>query len=483
MMGTIVLGQVDEDESSAIRTSARESPDLSVLEIEEPRALITHLELERDETLALVLGSRVDEPVRLAQRAHAVDDSLSVLILSDEHRQEQLRQALQFSPFLGPEVRCWSNEPGPHLSEALTDAVRRTRERRRYRTALVASQQQQIEALKPGPLQPAEYLDRLLDEAPIGVVLLDTDGLVLALNRRARELLDVTERRGLSSTFAELFPKRQAVIADLISRSIGAVPRRAAVELELERASRSSRWLEVTAGAMYSQRGARCVMVILQDVTSRKRAEEHQRRMMNELDHRVKNTLAVVLTIARQTTATNDSFEGFIETFTGRIQALSRSHEALAAAKWEGAELREIVRLAVGTHADLGRGRVRANGERVLVPARASSPVSMALHELTTNAMKYGALSDLEGRVEICWRCGSDRVLHLEWNETGGPPVVPPTRFGVGREVIKDLVEYELSGRVQLDFHREGLRCSLVIPLGERPTRGPSAPGSKPLLA
>jgi two-component sensor histidine kinase len=201
------------------------------------------------------------------------------------------------------------------------------------------------------------------------------------------------------------------------------------------------------------------------EIARRTEAEYRQKLTMDELDHRVKNNLAAVLAIAQQTLGTAPSLGAFGQTFVGRIHAMAAVHRALAAGGWEGAELSEIIQLALGAYFDDESSRVTAGGARVQVPARASVPLCMALHELTTNAQKHGALSSLDGHVDVKWSCDDHRMLHLEWTERGGPPVEQASPPGFGTVLIKDVIEHELQGTVDLDCRPQGLVCTMTVPL------------------
>jgi PAS domain S-box-containing protein len=202
------------------------------------------------------------------------------------------------------------------------------------------------------------------------------------------------------------------------------------------------------------------------DITDRKRAHEHQRFMMMELDHRVKNNLAAVISMAHQMLAKPGSFEEFRRSFTGRIQAMARTHEALASSKWEGIDLTQLLTMTLAPYEVTGNDRVRLSGPTVVMPARTASPVCMALHELTTNAAKYGAFSTPNGRLEVEWSTTHDGPsVELRWRELDGPPVKPPERRGFGSELIEGLLVYELGGRVSVDYPPTGVVCRLVIPL------------------
>ena len=209
------------------------------------------------------------------------------------------------------------------------------------------------------------------------------------------------------------------------------------------------------------------------DVTERKLADARQRLLIDELNHRVKNTLATVQSIAMQTARDAPSPGAFAEAFTARIIALSRAHDALTRGNWEGADLREILAQELAPY---GAGRVCLQGGPVRLPPRAALSLGMVFHELATNAAKHGALATPAGQVRVAWTTEPDREtgsrrLRLEWRERGGPAVPPPAHRGFGSRLIEQSVAGELEGEARLDFEPAGLRCSLTLPLP--PDRAP----------
>jgi PAS domain S-box-containing protein len=196
------------------------------------------------------------------------------------------------------------------------------------------------------------------------------------------------------------------------------------------------------------------------DITERKRAEERLLLLAREVDHRAKNMLAVVLSILRLTKApTTREFIGAVE---GRIQALAATHNLLSASRWEGANLRQIVDEEMApyrTQAD----RVQMDGPPAMLLPSTAQAVALALHELATNAAKYGALSTDGGRLRLNWRFGPE-ALELDWAETGGPTVAPPTSQGFGLTIVRSSIEAQFRGGVHYDWRPEGLYCRLSIP-------------------
>ncbi|MFC3079836.1 PAS domain S-box protein [Phenylobacterium terrae] len=205
---------------------------------------------------------------------------------------------------------------------------------------------------------------------------------------------------------------------------------------------------------------------VLVDISERKRAEEAQKTLIDELNHRVKNTLATVQSIAMQTQRSTP--EEFPARFEERLIALSKAHDLLTRRQWSGVGLRELFEQEFAPYARGAEAAVRLQGPDVTLPARVGLAFGMVVHELATNAAKYGALSAQGGRVDLAWdveETDGARGLALEWVESGGPPTSRPTRRGFGRRLIERNITGDLGGRVDLRFEPTGLRCSLRIPL------------------
>jgi two-component sensor histidine kinase len=183
-----------------------------------------------------------------------------------------------------------------------------------------------------------------------------------------------------------------------------------------------------------------------------------------ELDHRVKNVLATVSAIIAQTQRADSLHTDFVAALDRRITALARTHELLSQSNWRGVSLAEIVGREFAPYA---AGNAEIGGPSVTLKAEATQAVAMVLHELTTNAAKFGAFSNLSGRVLLRWRWlqnGSHGRLAMEWQEIGGPPVLAPSQSGYGTSVIRELIPFELGGAVELVFAPDGIRCRLEIP-------------------
>jgi PAS domain S-box-containing protein len=239
------------------------------------------------------------------------------------------------------------------------------------------------------------------------------------------------------------------------------------VEYRIVRSNGEVRWTERRCSIVYDgdARPQRVVGVSI-DITERKQAEK-QRNMLNaELDHRVKNALATVSSVISQTRKGSQLAAEFAAALEGRIRSMAATHELLSAHWWQGVSLSQLARRELAPYA--GRDNTEVSGPEVMLRAEAGQAIAMVLHELATNAAKYGALSTRSGRVSIRWDQrlnGRPRPdLTLEWREIGGPPVSVPGNSGYGTSTIRDLIPYEFDGTVDLLFAPDGVRCRLRLP-------------------
>ena len=197
------------------------------------------------------------------------------------------------------------------------------------------------------------------------------------------------------------------------------------------------------------------------DITERKRAEERQVLLAREVDHRAKNTLAVVLSMLRLTKAR--TMPEFVAAVEGRIHALAVTHNLLSASRWEGASLGQIVDEELAPYQTRRRNRIVTEGPSILLQPATAQAVALALHELATNAAKYGALSSEAGSLQVRWTF-TDNSLSLDWRETGGPPAVAPQALGFGLTIVRSSIEEQFRGGVAYDWSPDGLHCRLSIP-------------------
>jgi PAS domain S-box-containing protein len=198
---------------------------------------------------------------------------------------------------------------------------------------------------------------------------------------------------------------------------------------------------------------------IARDITERKRNEAQIAMLAREAEHRVKNVLATVQATIHLTQG--DTPELLKEAIEGRIQALANVHALFVKSRWTGAELRSLVMQEILPYSERNDKRIQVEGPPLFLETNTAQTIAVALHELTTNAAKYGALSVPQGRVAIAWSHKAGRSLTLRWSETGGPPVTPPTRSGFGTRVMEAMVQSQLNGTIRFDWRGEGLVCEI----------------------
>jgi len=204
------------------------------------------------------------------------------------------------------------------------------------------------------------------------------------------------------------------------------------------------------------------------DVTDHVRAEEKQQLLIRELHHRVKSTLATVQAILGSTARASLNVADFHEAFSGRLVSLGKTHSILIESERQDANVHELLRLELEPYDDGTGQRVKLKGPDVWLPASLAVLAGLAFHELVTNAAKYGALSDLAGALEVSWSIKTDkkeRLLHIEWVERDGPPVVAPTREGFGSRLLSKVLPTQAKATIKMDFAATGLRASLSLPL------------------
>ncbi len=228
------------------------------------------------------------------------------------------------------------------------------------------------------------------------------------------------------------------------------------------------RWMRATSKPRFNDAGVfQGYVGMAVDITESRAAVDRQQLLINELNHRVKNTLATVQSLAHQTLRDGVVIRDARERFTDRLLALSAAHNVLTRENWEGAEVREVVADAVRPYDDAALARVAFDGPPLRIAPNVALALSMALHELATNAVKYGALSIPGGQVRIGWTASAGEAAELEWREIGGPPVTAPARLGFGSRLLRQGLAAELGAPAALDYARTGLVGRLRVPVTE----------------
>jgi PAS domain S-box-containing protein len=230
-------------------------------------------------------------------------------------------------------------------------------------------------------------------------------------------------------------------------------------------------WLEETSKAEFDAAG-RFVRLkgLTRDITRRKQAERRQDLLIAELDHRVKNVLARVTAAVRQTRRRSGTMDEFVKALDGRIQSIAAAHALLSQSRWHGVGLTDLVRRQLAPYTTDANAKI--SGPDTTLTSAETQAVAMVMHELVTNAAKYGALSSPEGSVSVKWdrtSAGAAAILTITWRELGGPPITAPVKSGYGSNLIRDLIPHELGGTVDLKFSSGGACCKIEIPVDGGP--------------
>jgi PAS domain S-box-containing protein len=240
-------------------------------------------------------------------------------------------------------------------------------------------------------------------------------------------------------------------------------------EFRVRRPDGEVRWCVCTAASTVdSQNRVVRISGVVADITDRKKAEERQALLAREVDHRAKNALALVQAIVRMTRA-ND-IDSYIVAVEGRIKALSRVHTVLSQSRWQGADLTGLINEELAPYRTNDQDRVKASGPEVLLQPAAAQTLALVLHELVTNAAKYGALSTLNGKVKLDWKF-EDNSIEFRWTETGGPAASKPATQGFGTRIVLASIERQLGGRVSFNWLPQGLACVFSVPYSDKVDR------------
>jgi PAS domain S-box-containing protein len=320
----------------------------------------------------------------------------------------------------------------------------------------------------------------LIHNLPVALYVCDQAGALSEFNQRAAQLwgwqgidaiANVSPCNASDISSDGLPPLPEGVPAAEVIRTGEAVRDH---EFVLDRPDGSSVVLLASADPVTDDNGTVVgVIGCLQDVTDLRRAAFQQKALLNELNHRVKNTLATVQLLAAQTIRKCGLPKEVQDDFEARLIALSRAHDHLTRERWELVDLHTIVAKAVEPYSELSSDMVRIRGEQIKVGAQASLTLAMIFHELANNAAKFGALSSEQGKLAVSWAVASDvsqPTLVIDWEESGGPLVNAPEQLGFGSRLLQQGITRQFKGSARLDYDPSGLRCRMEIPL-------PSIPG------
>jgi PAS domain S-box-containing protein len=311
------------------------------------------------------------------------------------------------------------------------------------------------------------------EHAAIGIVEIDADGRFLRVNEAICGITGLSREELLGWTlFGRTHPDDRRRDEELYRRQVAGELGTYTVEKRFVRKDGRTIWIAVRSSPVRDPEGRFLYGVrVVQDITERKASEERQKLLIDELNHRVKNTLATVQSLAAQTAHGAGTPKAFQRAFEGRLIALGRAHDQLTARHWENADLKDILVAIAAPYETGGAKQIVLDGDSVTLTPRAALTLAMAFHELATNAAKYGALSVPTGRVDVSWDMtwGLSRKpddLRIDWCEQGGPAVAPPERRGFGTKFIETSIAFELGGSARIRFEETGVRCTMRLKLG-----------------
>jgi PAS domain S-box-containing protein len=299
--------------------------------------------------------------------------------------------------------------------------------------------------------------------SPLPTLLYDDREQILALSRSWLEgsSYSADELRRIEDWTARAYGERSGEVLEYIRRIISTEPQAQLAEMTIRTKDGRERLWTFACSALGTQSdGRRLFLCVAQDVTDRKAYEDQILFLMHEVNHRAKNMLSLVQAVARQTAAREP--EDFIGRFNERIQALAANQDLLVRNEWQGVDAEDLVRAQLAHFADVG-ARIAVDGPRLRLNAAAAQAVGLALHELATNAGKYGALSVDAGSVDVRWQLEGDTFM-MSWTERNGPPVSPPQRRGFGSTVVDSMAKLSVGGEVKLDYAPSGLMWRLSCP-------------------
>ena len=308
-----------------------------------------------------------------------------------------------------------------------------------------------------GALLTEAGLATILDGIGDGFYAVDRDWRIILFNKEAERHFGKPAAEMLGRVLWELFPaSRTTALGQLFLKTMES---REAVRSETESVVFDERWLSYRLFPLGDGMG-----VVFRDMTDRKRAEEQRDLLVKELDHRVRNILSTVQSIAAQTFRHGGVDPAVQRSFDARLITLSNINSMLTQKSWDSAELHDVVWTVLRPHSAPDRERFRVDGPGLRLGPKSTVAFSMAIHELCTNAIKYGALSAETGRVDVSWEAAEGR-FRWQWRESGGPPVAQPERTGFGSRMIERALALQLSGTVAVDYAPSGVVCTIDAPL------------------
>jgi PAS domain S-box-containing protein len=308
------------------------------------------------------------------------------------------------------------------------------------------------------------------ENAAVGIAEVDRDGRFMSVNEARCKLTGHSREELIGQHFGHATdPSFHDQDLKLFARQVAGELDAYTTDSKFQRKDGSRGWARVTSTALRDASGAFLYAVrVVEDITERREADRRQKLLIDELNHRVKNTLATVQSLAWQSSRPGMPPQVAQERFQERLLALSRTHNLLNETHWEGAFLGTILETELGPYMT-APSRVRIGGPAVHLAPKSAVVLGMAFHELATNAVKYGALSGASGRVQVDWKVdgwGEGAILTIEWCELDGPALEAQPSPGFGSRLLRQTITRELAGQLDIRFERQGMRCTIAIPIG-----------------
>ena len=307
------------------------------------------------------------------------------------------------------------------------------------------------------------WLASIVESCDDAIITKNLDGIITSWNSAAERVFGYTAEEAIGKPVTILIPPprhdEESAILDRIRRG----ERIEHYETVRQRKDGSLINILLTVSPVKNTQGKIIgASKIARNITEGKQNDEHVATLAREAEHRTKNILATVQ--ATVNLSHSDTPDGLKRAIEGRIQALAKLHDLFVKSRWTGAELSSIATQELAPYVEKGEARARIDGPRVLLPPNTAQAISVTLHELATNAAKYGALSIAKGRVEVKWSLAANDKLILTWTEKGGPPVKKPTRQGFGTRVMEGMID-QRKGDLRLYWRAEGLTCEIILPV------------------
>jgi PAS domain S-box-containing protein len=312
-----------------------------------------------------------------------------------------------------------------------------------------------------GSLADAQRFAAIIEFSEDAIISKDLNGIITSWNPGAQRLFGYLAEEVIGKSITILIPTERHDEEPLILERIRRGER--IDHYETVRRRKDGRLIDIslTVSPIKSASGEVIgASKIARDISERKRSEALIVTLVREAEHRARNVLAVVQAMVRL--SQSDTPEGLKTAIDGRIRALANVHSLFVQSRWAGAELRKLIEEELSPYLR-GEGSAHIDGPTVLLTQDGAQTVALAIHELATNAAKYGALSVEDGRVTVEWSRTPDETLLIRWTESGGPPVRAPSRSGVGTRVVENMIR-AVNGKLEVNWHAEGFECALTLP-------------------